>query len=339
MTSAPTGSPHPEAGPPRVHRSSGPLDPAQAEAVRVLARRTATHDGVAPLSEQPLLWLEEPDAPVEHLLVTGADGGDLLAYAQLDVGSASQVKAELVVAPAARRRGLGTAVLAAARQVADDHGSPRLAVWAHGDLPAARALAARDAWSVVRELWQMRLTLPEPHGADDEPGRPLPAGVTVRTFVPGQDEEAWRRVNARAFAHHPEQGRMTAQDLRAREAEPWFDADGFLLATRDEQLLGFVWTKVHAARELGPGPVGEIYVLGVDPDAQGLGLGGALTRRGLATLAARHPRGLRDVVLYTDASNTVAVRTYERAGFVRSAVDVMFATDTHRSPSGATMVR
>ncbi|WP_448630360.1 mycothiol synthase [Cellulomonas soli] len=317
---------------PAVVQQHGPLAPDQADQVRALARRAAALDGVAPLSEQPLLRLTDPDAPVEHLLVAAPDG-HLLAYAQVDLDAAEQAKVELVVDPDARRHGLATALVAAAVDHATAEGASQVAVWAHGDLPAARASARRAGLTVVRELLLMRLELPEHPVPPDEV---LPAGVRVRAFVPGQDEDAWRRVNSRAFAQHPEQGRMTASDLRARQDEPWFDPAGFLLAERDDQLLGFVWTKVHAAGELGPDEVGEIYVLGVDPDAQGLGLGGALTRRGLAWLAAR---GLRSVVLYTEADNTVAVRTYEQAGFARSAVDVMYALDTHRSSSGATMVR
>ncbi|WP_124341898.1 mycothiol synthase, partial [Cellulomonas algicola] len=206
-----------------------------------------------------------------------------------------------------------------------------LKVWAHGDLPPARAFAAATGLVVVRELRKLRLHLAD---RTDATRRPMPAGTTLRTFVPGQDEEAWRRVNARAFAHHPEQGRLTVADVRAREREPWFDPAGFLLAERDGVLVGSVWTKVHPAGTEADEPVGEIYVVGVDPDAQGTGLGAALTSAGLDHLASR---GLATVVLYVDADNTAAVRTYDRQGFVRAATDVMLASDTEGSPAGATM--
>ena len=305
----------------------GPLDDATARGVRELASRAAARDGVPPLSEQPLLWLSSPEAPVVHLLAH--DEGTLVGYAQVDVGATTTARAELAVDPDHRRRGVGRALLAAAHDEAAAEPGRRLHVWAHGDLPDARAFAAATTMAVVRELWQMRApldALPDP--------RPLPAGVSVRTFVPDQDEEAWRRVNSRAFAYHPEQGRMTKADLRARESEPWFDPQGFLLAERDGKLLGSVWTKVHAAGEHGSEPVGEIYVVGVDPDAQGLGLGGALTDLGLAYLRSR---GLGTAILYTGAENRVAVRTYRSVGFERSAVDVMFGSDTHGSSAGVTM--
>ncbi|GEL95775.1 mycothiol synthase [Cellulomonas composti] len=323
----------------------GPLDARTARDVRDLAARAASSDGVAPLSEQPLLWLTSAEAPVVHLVAYDGwanddapddapddDGGDvrLVGYAQVDVGTTTTARAELVVDPDHRRVGVGRALLSAAHAEAALEPGRRLHVWAHGDLPDARTFSAATAMAVVRELWQMRLDLTVPAPAP----RPLPAGVVVRTFVPGQDEEAWRRVNSRAFAHHPEQGRISKADLVARESEPWFDPAGFLLAERDGKLLGSVWTKVHPAGEHGPAPVGEIYVVGVDPDAQGLGLGGALTDLGLAHL---RERGLTSALLYTGAENTVAIRTYRSVGFERSAVDVMFGPDTQGSPAGATM--
>jgi mycothiol synthase len=153
--------------------------------------------------------------------------------------------------------------------------------------------------------------------------------VTVQPFRPGRDEDAWLRVNARAFAWHPEQGRMTRGDLELREAEPWFDPEGFLMAWRGDpedggELLGSHWTKVHPPGDVGEDPVGEIYVLGVDPDAQGLRLGRALTDLGLAHLRAR---GLGQVLLYVEEDNTAAVRLYEGRGFQRFSVDVSWRHD------------
>jgi len=349
-----------------MRRTTGPLTEPAAADVRALARRAADADGVAPLSEQPLLHLTDPAASTVHLTVERAGG--LVGYAQLDISLTATADAELVVDPVHRRQGLGRELLAGLRATAAEVAGRRLQVWAHGDLPQSRAFATAAGLHVVRELWQLRLDLQDRasgHQADgDRAGTAvtLPPGVRVRTFVPGVDDEAWLRVNARAFAHHPEQGRMTAADLRARQAEPWFDPAGLLLAVRDrvtdtppgmapgmapdtsrattvehrsaaargdarpdtphDDLLAFLWTKVHPAGAHGPGPVGEIYVLGVDPDAQGLGLGTALTRLALDHLATA---GLSTVLLYVEADNTVAVRTYIRAGFVRYAADVMWS--------------
>lgn len=264
-------------------------------------------DGIAPLSEQRLLWLGDDSAPVAHLLTWAP--GRLTGIAQLDLGAEGKATAELAVAPADRRQGLGRALLDAAREAAGDR---EFAVWAHGDLPAAKSLAMTSGLRPARELWIMRLDLA---------ARPevvtggLPQGVIVRTFVVGQDEEAWLRVNARAFAGHPEQGRISLADLHAREAEPWFDPESFFLAERRGQLLAFSWLKIVDG-------VGEIYVLGVDPDAQGLGLGSELTARSLGRF---DELGLGAAILYTSADNLAAVRTYAKFGFAPSNIDVTYA--------------
>jgi mycothiol synthase len=153
--------------------------------------------------------------------------------------------------------------------------------------------------------------------------------VDVRTFHPGEDDQAWLDLNAAAFAHHPEQGRWTTEDLQRRMEEPWFDPAGFFLAERSDppRLVGFHWTKVHSGEvdraEQGHPPIGEVYVVGVDAAERGNGLGRALTIVGLRHLQSL---GLRDVMLYVDADNAPAVRLYENLGFTRYDTDVMFSS-------------
>jgi mycothiol synthase len=261
------------------------------------------------------------------LTARDADGA-LVGYARLERAPGEpEAEAELVVAPAARRHGVGTALLTRLEELAGDR---PLNVWAHGELPGSAQLATARGYQRARVLLQLRRPLA---GVDPDPHPALPEGVTVHPFRPGADEQAWLRVNARAFDFHPEQGRWSAADLALREGEEWFDPAGFFLAWRgaagEEQggeLLGFHWTKVHPAGEAGDAPVGEVYVLGIDPAAQGMRLGRALTDVGLAHLRRQ---GLAEVLLYVEEDNAVAVSLYERSGFTRYAVDVSW-----RRPAG-----
>ncbi|MCB7135240.1 mycothiol synthase [Cellulosimicrobium marinum] len=311
---------------------AGPLiDDVEIAQVHALAAAAREADGVAPLSEQPLLNLRTDSDDVVHLLTWRR--GELAGYAQVD-RRGDAPRAELVVRPTYRRRGLGFHLLASAADRASEsatapgsssgpptNGAPAsLRVWAHGDLPAARALAARSRYVPVREL----LVLARPLDALPEPP-PVPTGLWLRPFVPGDDDAAWVRVNAAAFARHPEQGRLTVADLHDRVREDWFDPEGLLLLERGEGgLVGFVWTKVPTGQDPSRAPEGEIYVVGVAPEAQGQGLGGLLTAVGLAHLARV---GVGTAVLYVDGDNVPALRTYERAGFTRREVHVQYAPD------------
>ena len=291
----------------------------------------AEFDGVAPVGEQVLRELGYDRT--DHLLVTrGTPGGtehEVVGYLNLSPprdGAAGM--AELVVHPRDRRRGIGAAMARAA--AAKTGGRNRF--WAHGTLAPARATAASLGLVPVRELLQMRRSL------RDNPGlwstsSPTP-GVQIRTYAGTPDDAELLRVNNAAFAHHPEQGGWTEAELSERRAEPWFDPSGLFLAFGDAAsdrpgaLLGFHWTKVHLDH---PG-LGEVYVVGVDPSAQGRGLGRVLTAAGIASLARRLAGSPEPIVmLYVEADNVAAVRTYRGLGFTIHSVDTAYGSP---SPAG-----
>jgi mycothiol synthase len=303
---------------PGARIAEGPLAPERAAQVLALAAAAAAADGVAPLSEDVLLQVRHGSGPLAGDVVLAADGHDLLGYAHLDEpddeAQGGDLSGELVVHPAHRRQGHGATLLAGLLAGVPGHG---VRLWAHGDLPGAEALAAKTGFTRIRALLQLRMPLAKAPAADPA----FPDGVTVRPFAPGADEAAWLEVNHRAFAHHPEQGSWTMDDLRLREEEPWFDPNGFFLAERDGRLAGFHWTKVHQPAAGAGAPIGEVYVVGVDPGQQGGGLGKALTLTGLAHLRRL---GLAAVMLYVDEDNTAAVKLYTALGFELWSTDVMY---------------
>jgi mycothiol synthase len=312
--------------------TSPELTAAQIGEVLALVEAARLADGVAPLSEHGMLHLRYDRAGGGRDFIVIA-GGEVAGYAYLDPPSArgdhrgeGELTGELVIHPDRRRHGLGRALTGALAVAADGHG---LRLWAHGDLPAAAALARAAGFERFRALWQMRRSLGEPL---DQPA--LPAGRVLRTFVPGQDEDEWLKLNGRAFAKHPEQGDWTRHDLELREREPWFDPAGFFIAERDGHMTGFHWTKVHDPGGVRGGrpprnqqSLGEVYVVGVDPDEQGSGLGRALTVAGL-----RHLRdlGVAQAMLYVDEDNVPAIRMYEGLGFTRATVDAMYRRTPRR---------
>ncbi|HTP16000.1 MAG TPA: mycothiol synthase [Streptosporangiaceae bacterium] len=294
------------------------LDRRAISAVLELVRLATEEDGVSPLSEHVQLHLRYGGDPRARNLLLYA-GRDLAGYAHLDpTDPVAGPSGELVIHPAHRGHGQGLALTEA---LAAEAGDRPLRLWAHGDLPAAARLAAAAGFRRTRALWQMRRSL------QARIGKPrLADGLSLRTFVVGEDEDAWTQLNRKAFSRHPEQGAWTRADLELREREPWFDPAGFFLAERDGRLAGFHWTKIHGAGE-EPGsaahePIGEVYVVGVDPGERGTGLGRALTLAGLRYL---RDRGLFQVMLYVDEANTPAIGLYESLGFTHWDTDVMFA--------------
>ncbi|MFN8027899.1 MAG: mycothiol synthase [Acidimicrobiia bacterium] len=291
----------------RVLREFPPHDVAQ---ITHLAHEVEADSGIAPLDDDAWTGLHDTTGRDTGIAVT--DGaGDLVAYAHLAQHHPGQWSVSLVVPPveAARRSELLTAAL---RQIGG-LGGGQVTVWFHGATAADDELARSLGLTPDRELRQLRVALPLP-----DPVR-WPEGVTVRPFRIGADEDAWVRVNNRAFAGHPEQGAWTVDMLRAREAEEWFDPEGFLLAFDADGLAGSCWTKVHPPRPPHePAALGEIYVIGADPSRHGTGLGRALTAGGLESLAAR---GITTGMLFVDGDNDAAVGLYTKLGFTTHRVD------------------
>ena len=322
------------------------LSPAESHQVEHLVETVTEIDGIGPLSEHVSLHLQSGgDSDVRHVL--GHSGDELVAYGHLDVtDQLAGSSAELAVIPEARRRGIGHALVEHLQHESPDG---RLRLWARGGQSPAAALAVSMGFAQSRTLLRMRRAL-----SDDIPEPTWPPRTHVRTFLPGLDDDAWLDVNARAFADLPDQGGWQQTDLDVRIREPWFDPSGFFLAIEDnaegtEHIVGFHWTKVHGSHEHahdehehehehdehghsassavghahGHDPIGEVYVVGIDPDHRGGGLGRALTLVGLGYLRRR---GLPEVMLYVDATNISAIALYESLGFTVWDRDVEFTT-------------
>ncbi len=311
-----------------------PRYPAKVHDVEV--KRRLGEDDIAEIADL-LMTIEAADhhaALGEHQwldLVQGGRGGTagfvargrgrarVLGYAQLQHGAGSYA-IELAVHPAHRGDGVGGDLLAAALGEVAAQGGGHVHLWIAKPTAADDAMAAAAGMRRGRELYQMRRALPleedlAKHGA----------GLSTRAFVAGEDEDAWLALNNRIFSAHPEQGSWSRATIVAREAQPWFDPAGFLLHERDGRLAGFCWTKVADPDDPA---AGEIYVIGVDPDLHGRGLGRALLAAGCAHLSAA---GCPSVFLYVDAANTAAVGLYRSFAFAVDHHDRAYVADVPAS--------
>jgi len=288
-------------------------DPTTLARVLELITETTRHDGIPPVAEHVLLHLRHGGDKDDRHIVIESDSR-IVGYAHLDLTDEVEgPSAELVIHPEFRSQGFGRALL---DHVCELAGS-RLRLWAHGDLPGAQHLAESKGFERIRTVVQMRrtlnLTLP-----------PLNDSIPLRCFEVGKDEEEWLALNNRAFAGHPDQGNWSRRDLEIRMKESWFDPKGLILATERERITGFCWVKIHGGtkhQDHDHDPIGEIYVMGVDPASHGNGIGKQVT---LAGLHFMQDQGIFSAMLYVDAANDAALGLYRSLGFTEWGHDVLY---------------
>jgi mycothiol synthase len=274
-------------------------------------------DGHEPLGEHKFLRLQLGDDRSSAVLAF--EDAELAGYAHTvtyGAPDARRASCEFVVHPSFRRQGVGRTLLSRALAAARDQGATRMDLWAYNDTHASQRIAGQFGFTPARRLLHLHRHM-----------RGVPAPVTVpgaslRPVRPGVDDEAWLALNNRIFAGHPENGEWTLDDLRARMAQPWFDAGDVLLLEVDGALAGFCWLKVEEREN--EGRVGEIYVIGIAPEQRGRGLARYLLASALQRLRTR----AADVAaIYVDESNEAAVALDETSGFHYHHVDVCYSRD------------
>lgn len=238
-----------------------------------------------------------------------------LGYVQVAQGQGSWA-IELLLHPRERHESssVGPELLKAATHEIKSQGGGHVHMWIAKPTSYIDALAQATGFQKGRDLFQLRRELPL--SSKEEESR-----SGLRHFVVGQDEERWLAVNNRAFSWHPEQGGWTLATLISRESEPWFDPQGFFLYEVDGELASFCWTKIHADDDP---PLGEIYVIGTDPEFGGRGLGEYMCKVGLQYLSRM---GMPLGMLYVDSSNYQALRLYKKLGFFEDHLDRAYTAD------------
>ena len=294
------------------------LSKSQQESVLALIKAAHDFDGTPPIAEHVLLHLRHGGDKSDSHIVFENDN-QVVAYAHLDTTDlVAGPSVEAVVHPNHRGKGLGSLILNEAIKVCGD----KTRIWSHGDLPAAKAIAASLK---LERLWS-NLLMSKSLGEI----QPVTSKYSIRTFIPDLDNQAFLSLNNKVFANYPDQGGWSEDDLRVRLNEAWFDKKGFFVAEDKEELFGFCWTKIHGAHthshdggddDHGHDALGEIYVLAVNPDYKGQGVGRDLTITGLNYLKYQ---GLNNVMLYVGVENKPAFNLYKSLGFNEFGSDVMY---------------
>jgi mycothiol synthase len=285
-----------------------------------LALIKAAHDfdGTPAIAEHVLLHLRHGgDKSDSHLVIE--ENKEVIAYAHLDTTDlVAGPSVEAVVHPQHRGKGLGALILKEAIKICGD----KTRIWSHGDLPPAKAIAASLK---LERLWS-NLLMSKSLGEI----QPVTSKYPIRTFIPGLDNQAFLDLNNKVFADYPDQGGWSEDDLKVRLNESWFDDKGFFVAEDKGELIGFCWIKIHGAHthshtggndDHGHEALGEIYVLAVNPDYKGQGVGRDLTITGLNYLKYQ---GLNNVMLYVGVENKPAFKLYKSLGFNEFGSDVMY---------------
>jgi len=294
------------------------LSKSQQESVLALIKAAQDFDGTPPIAEHVLLHLRHGGDKSDSHIVFENDN-QVIAYAHLDTTDlVAGPSVEAVVHPSHRGKGLGALILKEAIKVCGN----QTRIWSHGDLPAAKAIA--ESLKLER-LWSnllMSKSLSEI--------QPVTSRYSIRTFISDFDNQAFLSLNNKVFANYPDQGGWSEDDLRVRLNETWFDQKGFFVAEHKGELIGFCWTKIHGAHahshngeddDHGHDALGEIYVLAVNPDYKGQGVGRDLTITGLNYLKYL---GLNNVMLYVGVENKPAFNLYKSLGFNEFGSDVMY---------------
>lgn len=294
-----------------------------------LISETTKRDGIPPVAEHVLLHLRHGgDHEDRHIVVE--ENGLITGYAHLDLTDRVEgPSAELLIHPNHRAQGFGEELLRQVSEIAQREVPDKgMRLWAHGDLPGAQRLALRGGFTRVRTVAQMRRTLSE-----NLPQ--IPSQHPLRTFNIGEDEEEWLALNNRAFSDHPDQGGWTLHDLEIRKKEDWFDPKGLIIATESNstdqpkpKMSGFCWVKIHGGvshhhdgSSHDHDPIGEIYVMGVDPIHHGKGVGRAVTIAGMHYM---RNQGIFSAMLYVDAQNSAGLALYRGLGFTEWGRDVLY---------------
>lgn len=173
----------------------------------------------------------------------------------------------------------------------------------------AADLFRRAGYELIRHSYTMLIELAErPAQAQ------LPAGIVVRPFRPGEEDEALYRADEESFKDHWGHVDVPFEEgfkrwLHRRDTNPDYDPSLWFVAMDGEEIAGLALCRPRTTEDPDKG---WVSTLGVRRPWRRQGLGLALLQHSFGEL---YGRGRKRVALGVDASSlTGATRLYEKAG-------------------------
>lgn len=166
----------------------------------------------------------------------------------------------------------------------------------------AKRFLTRMGFTFVRRFLELRLDLTE---------MVLPEISKIASRCrPLQPSEEGRltQLQNRSFAGTWGFNPNTIEEITYRINLPNSSPDDIFLIFDSDKPVGYCWTRTESWKKT----VGRIYMLGVDPDYRGRGLGRQLLLAGLSCLKSK---SLRVAVLTVDSENKAARVLYKSVGF------------------------
>src|SRR5215210_1924253 len=180
--------------------------------------------------------------------------GQLVGYASVRDGEdLANLADESCVHPAARGVGIGSRLLDLSEEWARDRGLARF--HAHVVNEDGRRLVERRGHRLVRYFWRMEITV-EGDPSEPEP----PAGVTIRGYRPGEDDEALHATVQRGFAEHWEFAPETLEEWMKRTRRSDYHPSLWRVAEEQGEIIG-------AALCFGEDDSGWVLELAVRPES------------------------------------------------------------------------
>ncbi|MDQ2810196.1 MAG: GNAT family N-acetyltransferase [Chloroflexota bacterium] len=259
------------------------------------------------------LWVGEHLAAGTHAVAV-SPAGAIVGYGDVHHPAGDDgARGWVVVDPAWRGRGIGTALVAWVRGRARRMGVRWIDFAIDVRLTQANTWIAHLGYEPVRTYTRLRLA------SDATPAAgPLPPGLRLRTFQPAQDEAAVHGILNASFADHRNANVVTNAQMADNLRRPGFDPGGLLLAeaTAGEvagEIVGLCWCYINPAEQRRRcEQTGWINDLGVDPAYRRNGLGRALLAHGITWL---RDQGVDCIELWVDSGNRAAVALYTGTGF------------------------